>query len=538
MLKTLLKVRLRGLVSATVNRRRGGKGGGMGMKIVMAVLMLYCAVVFGGMFGMMFYSMREPFAQLGMGWLYFSMAAIMATMLCFIGSVFFTQSLIFEAKDNEMLLSMPVTPAAILGSRLLVLYLLNCIYALLVLIPCGIVCCLTGPVSVGGVVMFVLAAILLPLIPTTLSCLVGWLIAAIIARMRNKTIFTLALSLVFFGGYMMVCMNLQGYIMKLVENGAAIGAAVKKAMPPFYAFGLALDEGNLWQFAHYILWCLLPFALVCAFLARSFVHIATMKRGAKKARYQEKPLRVSSLRAALMKKELTRLSSSAAYMLNGCVGLLMALILGVMAVVKRDSINEMLAMLEITGPMTQYLVPLACAAVCMLVSMTIISAPSISLEGKNLWIMQSAPVRGSDVLLAKAYAHMLVSVPVGLTVSVLLLFALPATVYEGAMLLLLPALMSVFMALLGVVVNLRWPRFDYVNETVVIKQSASVMITMFGGMGVVALPVLLYGFVLRKVMSVQAMMAATAVALAIVSYVMYAYLAHRAERAFANLNQD
>lgn len=106
------------------------------------------------------------------------------------------------------------------------------------------------------------------------------------------------------------------------------------------------------------------------------------------------------------------------------------------------------------------------------------------------------------------------------------------------MLLLLPALMSVFMALLGVVVNLRWPRFDYVNETVVIKQSASVMITMFGGMGVVALPVLLYGFVLRKVMSVQAMMAATAVVLAIVSYVMYAYLAHRAERAFANLNQD
>ena len=44
---------------------------------------------------------------------------------------------------------------------------------------------------------------------------------------------------------------------------------------------------------------------------------------------------------------------------------------------------------------------------------------------------------------------------------------------------------AVFMALLGLMLNLKAPNLPWTNEVVPIKQSMSVMLTMFGGMGLV-----------------------------------------------------
>ena len=45
--------------------------------------------------------------------------------------------------------------------------------------------------------------------------------------------------------------------------------------------------------------------------------------------------------------------------------------------------------------------------------------------------------------------------------------------------------------------RIRHTEFDWINETTCVKQSGSVMLTMFGGMGILVVPVLLYIFVLR-----------------------------------------
>ena len=538
MLKVLLKIRLRALADSVLSRRRGKKNAGKGMKALLIFLLIYCVAVFGGMFGMMFYGMYEPFSMLDMGWLYYAMAGVLGTMLCFVGSVFFTQSVLFEAKDNELLLSMPVRPSAILGSRVALLLLINYGFSLLLTLPCGVVRCIVAPFTVWGVVRYVLCALLLPLLPTAISCVVGWLIALIISRMRNKTFFTLAVSMAFMGAYFTVCFNLQSYIEKMIENGAAIGTAIRRALPPFYAMGVALETGALWPFVQFVLWCVVPFAVIYALLSRSFIHIATMKRGQRKVRYEARALRASSVRWALTKKELRRLTNSSAYMLNGCMGAVMSVALAVLCVAKGSDLMQGLARIYAGGmDVSRYVVPMACLLECFTMVMNVVSAPSVSLEGKNLWTLQSAPLRAGDVLISKALVHMIVCVPAALVSSLLFSVALSMTPAEIAFMFLLPLVLTVFMALLGVAVNLRWPRFDYTSETAVIKQSASVTITMFGGMGLVLLPLLLYIFLLKKVMDVQLMLLVCTALLAIGAAVLYDYLAHRAERAFANLNQ-
>ncbi len=474
MLKTLLKIRWKGLLYNMFARRRGKKNSGKGMMILFAFLLLYLVAAFGLMFGFMFYSMYEPFNAIDMGWLYYSLAAVLSTMLCFIGSVFFTQTMLFDAKDNELLLSLPIKPATIIGSRILLLLLINYGYSLLIMAACGVVRCFVAPVTALDVVRYVLCCLLLPLLPSTLSCIVGGLIALIISRLRNKNLFSLLLSLVFLGAYFAVCFNMQDYIEKMVKNGAAIGEAIQKALPPFYAMGLAMQNGDWLQLLIFALWCIVPFALVFLLLSRTFIRIATSKRGQKKVKYEAKAMHASSVRWSGTCKELRRLVNSSAYMLNGCLGSILSVAVAVLTLFKGEGILQTLANVYAGGAdVSAFAMPMACIIECFTLSMSILSAPSISLEGKNIWLLQSMPMTAADVLMPKVYMHLIITVPASLLSSLMYALALPMGTLDIVLIFLVPLLITVTMALLGVVVNLRWPRFDYTNETMVVKQSAS-----------------------------------------------------------------
>ena len=87
MLKTLLKVQFAALKASLFRSRRKQSKGGTGRTIGFAVLFLYVIICFFIMFGSMFSSICMPLHELGLGWLYFAIAGLMAFMLTFIGNV-------------------------------------------------------------------------------------------------------------------------------------------------------------------------------------------------------------------------------------------------------------------------------------------------------------------------------------------------------------------------------------------------------------------------------------------------------------------
>ncbi|MEI3218791.1 MAG: hypothetical protein V8S08_03120 [Lachnoclostridium sp.] len=73
---------------------------------------------------------------------------------------------------------------------------------------------------------------------------------------------------------------------------------------------------------------------------------------------------------------------------------------------------------------------MAVVAICTLSFMNDITAPSVSLEGKNLWLEQSFPVSGLQVLMAKVKMHLLLTiVPAAILVACVELVILPAPVF-------------------------------------------------------------------------------------------------------------
>ena len=524
MLKPLLSVQLRAqLASFTGKSRKKKRGSAAGY----AFLLLYAAAAFLFLFYQSFAQLADAFAPLGLGWLYWAMYGIMAYALMFIGSVFTAKSQLFEAKDNELLLSMPIRPSDILLSRIAILLALDLLFELLVAIPAGLAWVLRTPAGAMEILAFVLLLLALPLLAAAVTCLFAWVISLITARMQKKTLVTMVLSIVFFGAYFVVCFRMNTYITELAANGAQIAGKLH-AVAPVYWLGRALC-GDGAALGLTLALCILPFAAACWLLARSFIHIVTQKRGAAKIRYDGRAQPVRSVRSALLHREFRRLTSSAPYMMNDGLGLLFLLAMAVGVVWKRTALLDFLVLLGMDGGDAAVL---ALTAMTFLQSMILFTASSISMEGKTYPILRAMPVQTRQILHAKLRMQLILALPLTLVLSALLL-----TVTGAAGWLLLPAsaALCVDFALFGLIANLRHANLDWVNEIQPIKQGAAVMITMFLGWGAALLIGLPYLFWLRGAVSGTVYLAAAAVLLWALAALMLRWLHTRGIARFESL---
>jgi len=138
---------------------------------------------------------------------------------------------------------------------------------------------------------------------------------------------------------------------------------------------------------------------------------------------------------------------------------------------------------------------LLAVALAFLATTNNLSASLISLEGKYLWLAKSLPVSAKTILDSKLLTHMLTTaIPVFIASS--LLATLATSISEIALIFILPLSFTLFMGIFGLALNLTYPKLEWLNEIIVVKQGLSAMIAIFGGMGLAAGLALLYIYVL------------------------------------------
>jgi len=131
--------------------------------------------------------------------------------------------------------------------------------------------------------------------------------------------------------------------------------------------------------------------------------------------------------------------------------------------------------------------PIAAAAVCMVLSTIAITAPSVSLEGRTIWLSQSLPVTPWQVLRAKLAVHLWVGGIPALLCGVAVAAALRLPFPTAVMTVILPLLFTLLQACFGLFVNLLHPNLTWVSEMTPIKQSLGVLFSLLGGWGYAAL---------------------------------------------------
>ena len=209
MLKALLKVRLAAFgayfTGASRSRRRQSKV----QKIGMLAVMLYALAAVGMLFYTSFSAIAGIYAHEGFGWLYFAMYAIMAFALMVFGSVFTAKAQLYEAKDNELLLSMPIAPRAILASRMASLWLLNLIFGLVVAVPAALAWAQAAALPVLGWVSIVLLLPALDFFSLAVTSLLAWGLSLLASRLRRKSLVTVIGSVVFLGAVVLLFTGAQ-----------------------------------------------------------------------------------------------------------------------------------------------------------------------------------------------------------------------------------------------------------------------------------------------------------------------------------------
>ena len=144
------------------------------------------------------------------------------------------------------------------------------------------------------------------------------------------------------------------------------------------------------------------------------------------------------------------------------------------------------------------------------------------------------PISPWTVLKAKLMLHVLVtSVPAVICI-VSISVVLGISPVEAVLVGLFELIFIALGAAVGLAVNLKMPNLNWVNETVVIKQSMAVMIAMFGSW----LEVLVLGglyLLLRNLMTPMAYLALAIVIIASVACLLLMWLRKRGTKIFAEL---
>ena len=273
-------------------------------------------------------------------------------------------------------------------------------------------------------------------------------------------------------------------------------------------------------------------AAVWTVLLRSFTKIATADVSGKKAVYREKAAKERGVLKALGSKEMGRFMSSANYMLNCGLTAAFLVVLGGALLIKG---SEYLPAIESVFSQFPGLVPvLLTAMISSFAAMVDIVVPSVSLEGRSLWIVQSLPVDPWDVLKAKMLLQLKIVVPPTVFASVCAGIVLKPGAAVWILLILVPVIAAVFFTAFGLMLGIVRANLNWTNEVTIIKQSLMVLIYMLASMAFGLVIGGLY-FVIGRDLGAVAWLAIVAAVTAVLAVLVLRWLKTKGAKRFAEL---
>lgn len=407
-------------------------------------------------------------------------------------SIYKAPGYLFAFKDFDLLMSLPVSKGAILISKLFMIVVTNAVFSLLISFPYFMVYGIKT--SAGAVYYFaaLLILILSGLIPATIGALLSLWLGRVSSRSRHTNLFLIIGSFVLLLSFMGGMFSLNSLTAANIEKLVNFISSAKAVYYPFGLLTAALKHLDIFSILIFSGISILVFALFVWLFARSFKEINLLLQEKYKAsNYKMTELRVQTTPMALFKKELNFYFSSYIYVINTGFGALMMIVVTVMLIFSRTQLAGTLNMLP--GSVSPALLGTLALAFCVSLSCT--TAPSVSLEGKSLWIIKSLPLKAIDIFKGKILLNLVITAPIMLVCSTVLATVFKFTFPEYLLTVCVGGSYCIFTAVIGLVINLHFPKLEWNTQVTVVKQSASVMIAVAVGFLSTLLPIGIFSMV-------------------------------------------
>ena len=143
------------------------------------------------------YLIAEVLTPMNLTYIMLSMFMAVVTMLTFIEGIYKSQGILFEAKDNDMLFSLPIKKSTIFFVRIFKLLVFQYLYNLLFMLPAFVIYIYFEHPNVEFYLISIIMTLLVPIIPTVVACFLGYIVKMISSYLVLKPCFLILNILLF-----------------------------------------------------------------------------------------------------------------------------------------------------------------------------------------------------------------------------------------------------------------------------------------------------------------------------------------------------
>ena len=347
MFSALVKKQFMELATLFSFGKRRSKRGSTGGALLTLGLYVLIGISLGASMSLLADSMGLELLNKGEDWKFFAVLDVLGLLLATLITMFNADLTLFRAKDNEILLSMPIPPGYILLARMLPLYFISLIFTSSVVVPAIMVYRDQTGAGFGMLLLNVLILMVLGFLALALSSVLGWLISLINSKLKNNAIVSMILTVAFLGAYFYFYFQMNKFTQALVNGSSAMADNIRKFCPPAYWVGSG-QTGSITGLVLGALSIAVIFGVIYFALSRTFrgVVINASKGGSAKV-MGGSVLKSGTPETMLLKKELRRFTTSTSYMMNCGLGSAFMLVASVLAIIKRSALVGFLEQLDV-----------------------------------------------------------------------------------------------------------------------------------------------------------------------------------------------
>ena len=449
------------------------------LPIFLALLLFFTMWTYANM-------LMEPLVQAHLEFTLLTMFVLVTTVLTLIEGIYKSSNILFNCKDDNLLLSLPIKKSTVLFVRIFKFYVFEVMYNTLFLAPAMFTYPRYVSVNASYVLVCIVALLLLPIVPIVISCIIGGISSAISSKSKYKNVVQIVITMAFLLVVMYASFNMQGVMLKITSNASEINAITTKVYYPAGAFINLVTNFNVIDLLIYIGIHILIFAFSILIFSNIYYKINSRTKVVKaKNSSKEYIIKKNSQVKAIMKKEFKKFVTSPVYITNAGFGLVLFLAVCILLVFKIDAVTDMLAgrQIEVTAEQIRSYIPIVLMGfLSFTVLMTSITSSMISLEGKSFNILKSLPVKPFKVIWAKVLTAITIMIPCLLIGDIIVFAFFKFNIIEMILIIIASIVMPIVSSTFGLLVNLKYPKMDAENDTEVVKQSMSTMIATFTGM--------------------------------------------------------
>ena len=491
--------------------------------------------------------LAEELAPSHLTYIVLTIFIMVTSLLTIIEGVYKSQGILFEAKDNDLLFSLPITKSKIFFIRVFKLITFQFLYNSLFMLPAIIVYAMYEKTDVSFYLISLIMLVLLPIIPTILGCVLGYIVKGLSSKFKARNIMQVLFTSLILLGIFYVSFNMQGMVANIVQNANSIQEVITKIYYPAGLYINLIQNFNILDLIILLAINIIP-AIVFVYVASIFYFKINSKLGERgnsnkkvaTTKSAEKVYKVRTQLSGLIHKEMKRFFSSPVFMVNAGFGMVLMIAVTFALSINFDGmLNSMMQGMETEipipiGEIKNMMPKIFYGFVVFISCMTSMTSSMISLEGKSFNITRSLPVATEKILLSKVLTSNILSIPIILICDVIFFVAFKVAIVDIVFILLASIVMPTLTALIGILMNLKYPKMNATSDTEVVKQSMSSMLSVCIGMFVAMLSIAI--MIMGSNFNINLVVALELLTFSIIAFMLWRILKKYGAKRFKEIN--